>query len=80
MNMNSKVYDILKFVATIVLPAFGALYLTLAGTWGLPYGEAIVATTSAISTFMAAVLMIDSASYHKNIAAAQENLTDNKGE
>lgn len=72
--MSSKVYDVLKFVATIVLPAFGALYLTLSGTWGLPYGEEIVATSSAIAAFMAAVLMIDSASYHKNIASAEKNL------
>lgn len=80
MNMSNKTYDVLKFIATIVLPAFGAFYLTIAGTWGLPYGEAIVATTSAVSTFMAAVLMIDSKAYHNNITAAQENLTDNKGE
>lgn len=78
--INSKVYDVLKFIATIVLPAFGALYLTLAGTWGLPYGDQIVTTTSALAAFMAALLMLDSSVYHKNIAAAEENLGDTKGE
>lgn len=80
MNMNSKVYDTLKFIACIVMPAFGALYLALADTWGLPCGEEIVATTSAVATFMSAVLMINSASYHKNLEAAKQNLNDNKGE
>lgn len=78
--MSSKVYDVLKFVATIVLPAFGALYLALAGTWGLPYGDQIVATSSAIAAFMSALLMIDSSTYHKNLAAAQKNLGDTRVE
>ena len=64
--MQGKVYDILKFIAQIVLPALGALYGTLAGIWGLPYGEAIVATISAIDVFLGAILMIDSNRYFKD--------------
>lgn len=78
--MSSKVYDVLKFIAVIVLPAAGALYFALSETWGLPYGEQIVGTITAIDTFLGAVLMIDSAKYNKNVEAAQANLTDNKGE
>lgn len=63
--MQGKVYDILKFIAQIVLPALGALYGTLAGIWGLPYGEAIVATISAIDVFLGAILMIDSSNFFK---------------
>ena len=37
--MSNKVYDILKFIAQIVLPAIGTLYFALAGIWNLPYGE-----------------------------------------
>ena len=78
--MSSKVYDALKFIAVIVLPAAGALYFALSQIWGLPYGEEIVGTITAIDTFLGAVLMIDSAKYNKNVEAAQANLTDNKGE
>ena len=46
--MNNKVYDILKWVAMIVLPAIGTLYLTLSGIWGLPYGEQIAGSITAI--------------------------------
>lgn len=78
--MSSKVYDVLKFIAVIVLPAAGALYFALSEIWGLPYGEQIVGTITAIDTFLGAVLMIDSAKYNKNVEAAQANLQDNKGE
>lgn len=78
--MSSKVYDVLKFIAVIVLPATGALYFALSEIWGLPYGEQIVGTITAIDTFLGTVLMIDSAKYKKNVEAAQANLQDNKGE
>ena len=48
--MKNKTYDILKYVAQIVLPALGTLYFALAGIWGLPYGEQIVGTITAIDT------------------------------
>lgn len=65
--MNNKVYDILKWVAMIVLPAIGTLYLTLSGIWGLPYGEQIAGSVTAIDTFLGAVLMISSNSYKKKV-------------
>lgn len=63
--MSNKVYDILKFIATIVLPALGTLYFTLSGIWGFPYGEQIVGTITAVDTFLGAVLMISNANYNK---------------
>lgn len=65
--MNNKVYDILKWVAMIVLPAIGTLYLTLSGIWGLPYGEQIAGSITAIDTFLGAILMISSNSYKKKV-------------
>lgn len=78
--MSSKVYDVLKFIASIVLPAAGTLYFALAQIWGLPYGEEVVGTITAIDTFLGAVLMIDSSVYNKNVQAAEANLKDTKGE
>ena len=63
--MSNKVYDILKYIAQIVLPAAGTLYFALAGIWGFPYGEQIVGTIAAIDTFLGVVLGISSASYKK---------------
>ena len=66
--MSNKVYDILKFVAQILLPALGTLYFALASIWGLPYGEQIVGTITAIDTFLGAILGISTAKYNKQNA------------
>nr|DAM91429.1 MAG TPA: holin [Caudoviricetes sp.] len=63
--MKNKTYDILKYIAQIVLPALATLYLALAGIWDLPYGEAISGTVMAIDTFLGAILMISSVKYNK---------------
>lgn len=74
--MSNKVYDVLKWITTLVLPALATLYAALAGIWGLPYGEAISATIMAIVTFLGVVLKISSDNYYKKI----ENTTENKEE
>lgn len=63
--MSNKVYDILKYFAQIVLPAMATLYITLAGIWGLPYGEQISGTVMAIDTCLGVLLKISSSNYYK---------------
>ena len=61
--MSNKVYDILKWVALVVLPAVATFYFALSGIWGFPYGEQIVGTITAIDTFLGALLGISSINY-----------------
>ena len=65
MSMSNKTYDILKWIAQYFLPAIGTLYFALAGIWGLPYGEQIVGTITAVDTFLGILLGISSAQYNK---------------
>lgn len=65
MKMSNKVYDVLKYIAMIVLPALGALYFGLASIWGLPYGEEVVGTITVVDTFLGALLGLSSAQYKK---------------
>lgn len=65
--MSNKVYDVMKFIAQIVLPALGALYFGLSQIWGLPYGEEIVGTITVIDTFLGALLGISTAQYNKEV-------------
>lgn len=65
MNMKNETYDVLKFVAQIVLPAAGTLYFALAKIWGLPYGTEIVGTVTAVDTFLGALLGISTSQYNK---------------
>ena len=73
--MPNKVYDILKWVAQIFLPAIATLYFALASIWGFPYAEQIVGTITAIDAFLGVLLGISSAKYNK-IEAVEEELTD----
>ena len=61
--MSNKVYDVLKYVVTIVLPAITTLWLTLASIWNFPYAEAIGATLGAITVFLGALIGVSSAKY-----------------
>ena len=63
--MSNKMYDVLKWIALVVLPAIATLYFALAGIWGFPYGEEIVGTITAIDAFLGALLGISSAQYNK---------------
>ena len=62
--MTNKTYDILKYIAQIVLPAVATLYATLAQIWSLPYADAIPLTIMAVDTFMGVMLKISSDNYH----------------
>ena len=70
--MSNRMYDFLKYVAQILLPAIATLYFALASIWGLPYAEQIVGTIMAIDTFLGVLLGISTKRYNelnKNIEA-----------
>lgn len=62
-KLNGKTYDVLKWVAMYLLPAIGTLYFALSGIWGLPYGEQIVGTVTAVDTFLAVILGLSKGGY-----------------
>ena len=65
--MNSKTYDFLKDCALIYICAVGILYLALADIWGLPYGTEVMATCTALSTFVGTVIKLDNNKYKNSI-------------
>lgn len=66
MKLSKSTYDILKWVAQLLLPALGTLYFALASIWGLPYGEQIVGTITAIDTFLGAILHLSSGKFYED--------------
>ena len=66
MKLPDKVYDILKWLVVIVLPALATCYTGLSQIWKLPYAAEIPATISVICTFLGAVLCISTAQYNKD--------------
>lgn len=64
--MSNKMYDILKWIAQLFLPALGTLYFALSQIWGFPFGEQIVGTVAAVDTFLGVALGVSTANYNKN--------------
>ena len=62
-KLGNSTYDTMKFIAQILLPALGTLYFALASIWGLPYGEQIVGTITAIDAFLGALLGLSNKAY-----------------
>lgn len=65
--MSNRMYDTLKWIFTVCLPAITTLYVTLAMIWGWSYTEQIAATMTAIITCGCALLNISSVKYQKKI-------------
>lgn len=76
MKLSNRTYDLLKWVAQIVLPASGTLYFALSQIWNLPLGEEIVGTITAVDAFLGALLGISSAKYYNDL---QESDGEEKG-
>ena len=72
MKMSNKCYDILKYIAQIVLPALGTLYFALAKIWQFPYGAEIVGTITAVDAFLGALLKISTDQYNQESKPPEE--------
>lgn len=65
MKLSNKTYDILKWVALVVIPASATLVLTVGKIWGLPYYDNIGATISAVGLFIAAIIGVSSKDFYQ---------------
>lgn len=65
--MSNRMYDLLKWIAQIMLPALGTLYFALAKIWGFPYATEVVGTISAVDAFLGALLGISASQYNKKL-------------
>lgn len=65
MKLSNKMYDILKWVTMIAIPALTMAYVGLAAVWGWPYGDHVAKTASVIGTLLGTLLGISTAEYRK---------------
>lgn len=65
LTMSNETYNVLKFIAQVILPALGTFYFALAQIWDLPLAEEIVGTITAVDALLGAVLGISTAQYQK---------------
>lgn len=74
--LTNSLYDKIKFLAQIALPAFGTLYFTLAGLWGLPAADGVVGTVVAVDTFLGVLLGLSTKAFVENTAGGVINVVD----
>lgn len=61
--LSSKLYDKIKVLVQVILPAFAALYFALGATWNLPAVEQVLGTVAALTTFLGVLLKASKSSY-----------------
>lgn len=67
--LNNKVYEILKWLALIALPALATLVSVILPLWNIVdegTTTAIVGTITAVSTFLGTLLGVSTMKYRKN--------------
>jgi len=65
MKMSNKLYDILKYVAIIALPALITLYGVIGATLDIPYTQEVLTIATAVDTCLGTLLGISTAKYNK---------------
>ena len=65
--MNDKLYDVLKWVAMLFLPALAVLIKTVFAVWQIPFGDEISTTIMALDAFLGAILGISTIGYKKDV-------------
>ena len=65
LRLKDSVYNILKWICLIALPAMSVFYFTIAKIWGLPYEAEIPATINAIAVLIGALIGISNKNYNK---------------
>lgn len=65
MKMPGKVYDVLKWIALIVIPAFATAYVGMAAVWGWPFADEVAKTAAVICTLIGSLIGISTAEYRR---------------
>lgn len=73
MKLNNKVYDALKWLVMIVLPALTTAYVGLAAIWGFPCAEEVSKTSAVVCTLLGALLGISTAQYNAGDVGENED-------
>ena len=65
MMIPNSLYDTLKWIVMIVIPALTTAYVVLSGIWGWPYAEEVAKTSAVVCVLLGALLGISTAQYNK---------------
>jgi len=66
MHINNKVYDVLKYLSVIALPALGTFWMVVGAVWGVPHVDEVVKTIVALATLLGALLVLSTVQYNNS--------------
>ena len=66
MKLPDRLYDALKWIALIAVPAFASFYAALAPVWGWPFADEISKTANAACMLIGALIGVSTAQYYKD--------------
>ena len=66
MKLKDGIYDVLKWVCMICIPALATAYVGLAAVWCWPYADEVAKTAAVVCTLLGALLGISTAQYNKD--------------
>lgn len=65
MTLPNKVYDIMKWLIILFIPALATFYGVVASIWQLPFADEFSKTLIAIDTFLGTILGVSSINYEQ---------------
>ena len=72
MKLSNKLYDVLKWVALICIPALATAYVGLAAVWGWPFADEVAKTAAVVCTLLGALLGISNVNYKKSVSTEED--------
>ena len=63
--LKDSVYDTLKWIVMIAIPALTTAYVGLSTIWGWPYADEVAKTSAVVCALLGALLGISTAQYNK---------------
>lgn len=65
MTLSNKVYDVLKALVTVAIPACTTFYVTLDSIFGWGFGDTVAKVSAAVCTLLGSLMGISSRNYYK---------------
>lgn len=73
MKLPNKVYDVLKWICLVFLPAAITLFGVIGNTLGLGCTDTVLTIAVAVNTFLGSILGISNVSYKRSLGDGDQN-------
>lgn len=73
MKLPNEVYDVLKWICLVFLPAAITLFGVIGNTLGLGCTDTVLTIAVAVNTFLGSILGISNVSYNRSLGDGDQN-------